>query len=334
MSEQPIRVLQFGLGPIGCAVARLVAQRPALRLVGGVDLDPDKVGNDLGLALGLPQRLEVPVVATLADAPPADVVLHTTHSHFAQFSEQILAILAAGCDVVSTAEELAYPWRDHSAEAARIDAAARRAGRTVLGTGVNPGFLMDTLPLQLTAICHRVEHIAVTRRINATIRRGPFQRKIGAGLSVAAFEAEMAAGRMGHVGLAESLAMVCDTLGWQLAHIESRVEPLLADRPLATPAVTVAPGAVCGLQQVARGYVAAPDGRREEVVALTFTAALDLADEGDTIVVTGLPDLTVQLHGTNGDLATASIVVNAIPRVVAAAPGLLTMRDLPLITAW
>jgi 4-hydroxy-tetrahydrodipicolinate reductase len=329
-----IRVIQYGLGPIGSAVARHIVERSGLELVGGVDIDPEKVGRDVGDAIGLDQTLGFAVTNTLAAslehaAGAADVVMHTTSSYFDLFKDQIVEILDAGLDIVSTAEELSFPWLSHAEEASEIDAAAKSAGKTVLGTGVNPGFLMDALPLFLTAICQQVDHIAVTRIIDASARRGPFQAKIGSGLSVEEFESKMAAGRMGHVGLPESVDMVFHTLGKELLRYESGVEPVVADTAVRTAFFDVAPGQVKGLKQVARAY--ADDG---EFLTLTFIAALEAGDDGDTIKITGRPDLEVQLKGTNGDIATVAIAVNAIRNVKQAQPGLVTMRDLAIVTSW
>ncbi len=330
MSDK-IRIVQYGLGPIGSAVARHVVERAGLELVGGVDIDPAKVGKDVGEVIGLNRTLGFSVSGTLAQAleqAEADVAIHTTSSYFDLFKDQIIQILEAGLDVVSTAEELSFPWLAHPEKAAEIDAVARHAGKTVLGTGVNPGFIMDTLPLTLTAICQRVDRVEVTRVINASTRRGPFQAKIGSGMTVEAFEAKMAAGRMGHVGLPESVGMVFDTLGKKLVRYESGVEPLVADQLIRTEHFEVQPGQVRGLKQVARGY--SDEG---EFMTLTFIAALDAGEDGDTVRITGKPDLEVKLQGTNGDLATVAIAVNAVRRVKEAAPGLVTMRDLPIVTA-
>ena len=325
-----IRVIQYGLGPIGSAVARHVVERAGLELVGGVDIDPSKVGQDVGEAIGLGRPLGFVVAGKLAQVEAdADVVLHTTSSYFDQFRDQVIEILEAGLDIVSTAEELSFPWLAHPQEAAEIDAVARRVGKTVLGTGVNPGFIMDSLPLSLTAICQRVDRISVTRVINASTRRGPFQAKIGAGMTVDDFNARMAAGRMGHVGLPESVGMVFHTLGKKLTCYESGVEPVVAERLVKTEHFEVQPGRVTGLKQVARAYSDAG-----EFMTLTFIAALDAENEGDTIKIMGKPDLEVKLQGTNGDIATVAIAVNAIRRVKQAAPGLVTMRDLPIVTVW
>jgi 4-hydroxy-tetrahydrodipicolinate reductase len=325
-----IRVIQYGLGPIGCATARLIDERENLDLVGAVDIDPAKVGKDVGIVAGMDRALGMDVRQSLGDVGAgADVVVHTTNSYFDQFTGQVLEILNAGLDIVSTSEELSFPWTDHGDEAARVDAAARKAGKTVLGTGVNPGFLMDSLPLFITSIAQQVDHIDVTRVINASKRRGPFQAKIGSGMTVDAFKAKMAEGRMGHVGLPESAAMLFDTLGKKLVRFENNVEPVVAEKRVKTDHFDVQAGQARGLHQTGRAYT--EDG---EFVSLTFRAALDEEPDGDTITVKGRPDLTVKLQGTNGDLATVAMAVNAIRRTKEAAPGLVTMRDLPIVTVF
>ena len=323
-----IRVIQYGLGPIGCAAARLVHERGKLDLVGAVDIDPAKVGKDLGEVLDLDSPLGIDVKRSISDVgAAADVVLHTTNSYFDQFQEQILELLDAGVDIVSTSEELSFPWRDNNDAASQLDAAAKKAGKSLLGTGVNPGFLMDSLPLFLTAISQRVDKIEVTRVINASVRRGPFQAKIGAGMTVDQFNAKMAEGRMGHVGLPESAAMVFDTLGRKLVKFENTIVPVVAEAPVKTPYVEVETGQVRGLHQTGIGRD--EDG---EFLSLTFRAALNEEPAGDTITIKGAPELTVTLQGTNGDLATVAMAVNAIRNTKNAQPGLFTMRDLPLVS--
>jgi len=329
MSDK-LRIIQFGLGPIGCAMARHIIERGELELAGGVDIDPAKVGRDIGSVIGLDHQLGVTVSETLAAAlaqTRADVAIHTTNSYFDLFQSQIIEILEAGLDIVSTAEELSFPWLGHADEAAEIDTVAKRVGKTVLGTGVNPGFLMDSLPLNLTSICQQVDSIEVTRVINASERRGAFQKKIGSGMTVEEFRTKMDEGRMGHVGLPESMQMVFDTLGREMTRYEEQVEPVVADALTKTDFFEVLPGQARGLHQVARGF--SGDG---VFVTLTFVAALAMEDDGDTIKINGRPNLEVKLKGTNGDIATVAMAVNAVKRVKAAAPGLVTMRDLPIVT--
>ena len=332
MSDRVIRVVQYGLGPIGSATARHIMERDGMELVGAVDIDQAKIGKDVGEVIGLDSSVGFPVVKDLSrilERTGADVVLHTTGSFFDFFESQIIGILEEKLNIVSTSEELSFPWLAHPDAAARIDAVARQAGKTVLGTGVNPGFLMDSLPLNLTAICQRVDRIDVTRCMNASLRRGPFQAKIGSGMTVENFNAKMATGRMGHIGLPESMGMVFHTVGRNLVRFESNVEPVIADFPVRTDFFEVQPGQVSGLKQVARGYTS-----EDEFMTLTFIAALDETEDGDTIRISGKPDLEVMLKGTNGDIATVAIAVNAMRRVCEAQPGLVTMRDLPIVTIW
>jgi len=326
------RVIQYGLGPIGCQMARHVLERSGLELVGAVDIDPAKAGRDVGDVIGLGAPTGVVVRRKLEQVLSergADVVLHATNSYFDLFKSQIVEILEAGLDIVSTSEELSFPWLAHSGPALEIDKAAKKAGKTVLGTGVNPGFLMDTLPLGLTGICQRVDHIEVRREQNASKRRGPFQAKIGSGLTVEQFNAKMAEGRMGHVGLPESVGMIFHTLGRKLVRYEDGVEPVVAERTVRTEHFDVPAGRVIGLRQTARGYT----GDRE-FVKLLFVAALDYECDQDSVFISGKPDLRVTLQGTHGDIATIAIAVNAVRRVHEAAPGLVTMRDLPIVTTW
>lgn len=330
--SKPIRVIQYGLGPIGCAIARHVLERHSVELVGAVDVDPRKAGRDAGEVIGAARPLGFPVCARLADAltrAPAHVAIHSTSSHLNFIKRQIIELLEAGLDVISTAEELSFPWLAHPADAQELDAVARRCGKSVLGTGVNPGFLMDTLPIALTAICQSVERMEVTRVVNASTRRGPFQAKIGCGMTPEAFKAGIAAGKIGHVGLRESMDAIAHALGRRLMRYETTAEPLIAERLIATEHFAVKPGQVCGLKQVGRGFT--DEG---EFITLTFLAALNAEDEYDVIEIKGCPNLKVTLRGTNGDLATVAIVVNAIPQVIAATPGLVTMQDLPTVHLW
>jgi 4-hydroxy-tetrahydrodipicolinate reductase len=290
------------------------------------------VGRDVGAVVGANRTLGFPVTATLGEAVlrvRPDVVLHATNSYFDLFKNQIIEIIAAGFPIVSTSEEMSFPWLTHPEPAAEIDTAAKRAGVCVLATGVNPGFLMDSLPLNLTAICQRVDHIEVRRIVNASRRRGPFQAKIGAGMTVEQFRARMTEGRMGHVGLPESVGMVFDTLGKKLVRYESSVEPLVAEHRVVTQFFEVPIGRVIGLKQVAKGCT-----EEGEFMSLTFQAALDQEPEQDTILVKGKPDLEMTLKGSNGDIATIAIAVNAIRRVLNGPAGLVTMRDLPMVTIW
>jgi 4-hydroxy-tetrahydrodipicolinate reductase len=328
-----IRVLQVGLGPIGVAVARQLATRSGFHLVGGVDVDPALAGMDLGQVCGLPAITGAVVQAELGAAlaglrPDAAVVC--TSSALERVAPTLEACLAGGAAVVSTTEELAYPWRQHPELARRLDQAARRAGRALLGTGVNPGFAMDVLPLVLTAMCERVDAISVRRVQDASRRRLPFQKKIGAGLTPEAFAAKASSGEVRHVGLAESVATIADAMGWALDEITDEIAPRIAERRVASEHLTVEAGQVCGLVQVGTGR----EGARRRV-RLELRAWLGAPESYDEVEVEGSPALVSRVvGGIPGDVATASVTVNAIPRVLAAPAGLVTMKDLPPVYCW
>jgi hypothetical protein len=323
-----IRVVHFGLGPIGSAIAQEIAQRPGFKIVGGIDSDPAKAGRDLGEVAGLLGRIGVRVEsdASRLKKMKADVVVLCTSSSMKAVLPQLEAILKLKVPVVSTTEELAYPVYTNVRQAAKVHKWATKAKVAVLGTGVNPGFVMDALPIALTAVCQRVDRISVTRIQDARSRRLPFQQKIGAGLTTEQFQKRVEEGSIKHVGFTESIAMIADSLGWTLDRISDRVEPKLAQVTISSEYLAVDPGYVCGIVQEGVGY-----RKKEPVIRLYMEAYLGAPDPIDAIEIDGSPRLTVRIPGgIHGDIATAALVVNSIPKVLEAAPGLHTMRDLPL----
>jgi len=327
-----IRVVCYGLGPIGIGIARLALARPGVEVVGAIDMDPKKVGQSLGaLAGGLASVVIVSgdAATTLRTVKP-DVVLHATSSSLANVADQLVQIADCGAHVVSTCEELAYPWTAQPQLAAELDAAARRAGVTLLGTGVNPGYAMDALPLMLTAPCAAVRGVRVLRVVDAARRRGPLQRKVGAGLTPAEFEARVKNGSVRHVGLPESLHMLATRLGWQLDKMDDSIAAVLADTAIVTEFVEVAAGQVAGVRQVARGFVA---GR--EVLNLELQMYVGAPNPCDSVEIDGDPPVSMTIAGgLHGDVATAAIVVNSASSVVRAAPGLASMAEVPLVHFW
>ncbi len=325
----PIRVLHVGLGPIGCGIVRQVAARKGFKPVGGVDIDPGKVGRDLGEVAGTGRGLGVKVSAHVEKAIKAskpDVAVLCTSSSLKTVMPQIELLLKAKLPIVSTTEELAYPVGANARLAKRIHQAALKAKKAVLGTGVNPGFTMDALPIMLTAACERVEAIRVERVQDARIRRLPFQRKIGAGLSRDEFEARVQQGSVRHVGLAESVRMIADAFGWKLDKVTDVIAPRIAQAPVASEFLSVAAGRVCGIVQDGTGY---RDGT--PVIVLHMEAYLGAPETYDAVKITGSPALQMKVAGgVHGDIATAAIAVNSIPKVLKATPGLHTMRDLEL----
>jgi hypothetical protein len=324
-----IRVAFVGLGPIGCGVVKQVAARQGFKIVAAVEIDPAKVGRDLGDVAALGRKLRVKVRPDLEAALKAtkpDVVALCTSSSLRKVAAQIEAILKARIPIVSTTEELAYPWRTQRALARRLDAAARRARVALLGTGVNPGFAMDALPITLTGICESVSAVRVDRIQDARIRRLPFQQKIGAGLTPEAFAARVKAGSVRHVGLAESVSMIADAFGWKLDRVSDEIGPRVAEARVASKFLTVEPGQVAGIVQDGVGYRGG-----KAVITLHMEAYLGAPETYDEVRIEGSPALCVRATGGyHGDIATAAIVVNSLPKVIAAPPGLHTMRTLPI----
>lgn len=325
----PIRVAHFGLGPIGAAIVRQVAARKGFKVAAAIDIDPVKVGRDLGEVVALGRKLGVKVQPDAAKALKAarpDVVVLCTSSSLKKVLPQIETILKARIPIVSTTEELSYPAANRVRLGRQVDAMARKARVAVLGTGVNPGFVMDALPIALTGVCERVDSIEIHRVQDARIRRLPFQQKIGAGLTCEDFQKRVDAGTVRHVGLTESITMIADAFGWKLDRITDEIAPKITAARVSSEFLTVEPGLVCGIIQDGVGF---RDGKA--IIRLHMEAYLGAPESYDSTTVEGLPRLAMKIAGgVHGDVATASIVVNSIPKIIRAAPGLRTMRDLAL----
>lgn len=327
--KRSIRVLHYGLGPIGAAVVKQVAERPGFRIVGAVDIDPLKAGRDLGEVAGLSRRLKVKVSTdarkTIKASRP-DVVVLCTLSSLKKVTPQIEEILKFKVPIVSTTEELAYPTDGNLKYARAIHAAAKKAKVAVLGTGVNPGFTMDALPIALTGVCERVDAIRVDRIQDARVRRLPFQQKIGAGLTREQFQRKVDEGSVRHVGLAESVSMIADAMGWKLDRITDEIQPKIATGTVSSEFLAVDSGYVCGIVQDGIGY---RDGR--PAITLHMEAYLGAPESYDAVDIAGSPNIRSKIAGgVHGDVATASITVNSIPKILSVSPGLRTMRDMPL----
>lgn len=326
----PVPVVVMGLGSIGQSIVRAALASPELKLVGAVD--PAHAGASLGELVGH-EGLKLKVRQSLADvlgkpakgAPGGTVVLHATGSRLPVVLEQLLEAVRAGCHVVSTCEELSFPYLRHPELAERLERAAERAGVAVLGTGVNPGLVMDRLVATAGQACGQVRHALVTRVVDARMRREQLQRKVGAGLTEEEFFRRLEADDVGHVGLVESAALCALGLGLDCDDFEEEVSPVFAEEDIEGGAFPVKKGQVAG---VAQTVVGTEEG--VERVRLELTIAVGADDPGDRIVLDAEPRVELEVRGgVAGDTATANAVVNAAPRVAAAEPGLLTVLELP-----
>lgn len=321
-----LRVVSFGLGPIGLAAARLALQKSSLQLVGAIDVDPAKVGKDLGelLELGKPTgvKVEKDAEAALRRLQP-DVMLHCTSSFMPMVKDQLLLAAKCGVDVVSSTEELLVPEFQNPAIAKEIDAAAKAAGTSILGTGVNPGFAMDFVAVVASAVTFDVRSVKCVRVVDAGTRRLPLQKKVGAGLTAAEFQAQMATGRFGHIGMRESVALLAKALDFKVDRIDQTVEPVLATSQQKTPYLTVEAGQVAGIRNHGYGYVG-----KQTVLHLDLSMYVGAPDPRDEVLLDSTPPIHLKFHGgIAGDQATAAILVNNLHGIVAAQPGLRTVLD-------
>jgi len=323
----PVPVVVMGLGFIGQEIARAAKASPELRLVGAVDTNPQLAGRKLGDLIGDPS-VAIRVSDSLKEAVSrlkGAVLLHATGSRLSQVFDQLMEAVRLGLPVVSTCEELSFPFLKHPEESERLDRAAQKAGVSVLGTGVNPGFVLDRLVATAGAVVGEVRHVLVTRVVDARTRRAALQRKIGAGMTEDEFERLLEKDQIGHVGLVESAALASLGLGIECDDFEEEIASVVAEEDVEGGAFPVKKGRVAGIHQSAVGLA-----EGQEKVRLELTIAVGADDPGDRILIEG--DVPVDLRirgGIAGDRATANLVVNAAPRVAAAEPGLLTVLELP-----
>lgn len=297
-------------------------------MLAAVDPAPALVGRDLAdLVPEVPRGVTIrSSLDEVTDWARIRCAVVTTRSDLELCMDPFRALLGRGCSVVSTCEELSWPWLRHPVLAQELHELAVRGRARIVGTGINPGFLMDALPVAATSACHEVRSIRVERIQDAGRRRVPFQAKVGVGLDLAEFERRSKDGSLRHVGLGESLHFLAHFLGWRIERWEETLVPVVAERELASALGPVRVGAARGVRQEARAWV---DGR--VAIELVFQAALGEPEPRDRFVVEGEPPLEVLVPGgVHGDTATSALVLNVIRPLLGAEPGLHTMASLPL----
>lgn len=323
-----IKLVQYGLGPIGLGIVEVLLARPWVQLVGAIDIDKNKVGKDVGQLLERPRNTGVIVSDKATDVlkrTSPHIVTHATSSYMKTIHPQVLELVRYGVNVVSTAEELSYPFIKYPDLAKELDERAKEKKVVVLGTGVNPGFLLDTLIVVMSGVCQRVNSIRAERVVDASRRRLPLQKKIGAGLPPAQFEKKVAEGTIKHVGLPESVGLIALAMGWKVGEIQERITPVVAETPVSSDYINVPAGSVAGVRQVAKGILAG-----QELVVLDLRMYLGAKDPHDSILIDGVPPVDMVIRGgVQGDRATPAIVVNVLPKIESLEPGLRTMIDLP-----
>jgi hypothetical protein len=322
-----IRIAQFGLGPIGMETLKLAASKSWAEIVGGIDIDPQKTGKDLEeltQAKELRGKMVYHSLKELAAFKKPHVIFHTAVSKFKDAHGQIEPMARMGINVVSSCEELLFPQLRQPQLAGKLDRICKKSGARVIGTGVNPGFVMDLLPLCMTGVSREVRAVHVQRVVNASTRRAPLQRKIGSGLTPEEFRRLFKAGKAGHAGLKESLALIAHCLGWKTGRIVETGDAVVAERDIQTQYLDVKQGQTCGLHQRAEGKV-----NGKVCLTLDLKMYLEAPEPHDAIQIEGEPPLDVVINrGVAGDHATVAALVNSAPRLLQAKPGLLLATDL------
>jgi 2,4-diaminopentanoate dehydrogenase len=322
-----IKFAHMGMGPMGAIVCRLACEKRGIEIIGA--LEKVGLGKDVGEVLNLGKQLHVYLTDSLSDilAKKPDVLIHTTVSSAIKAKDQLVPFITAGVNIVSTCEELSYPWNTQPEISKELDELAKANNVSILATGVNPGFCMDTFPIVMTGVCRSVEHVRAVRIQDARSRRLPFQKKIGAGCTPAEFVQLKQAGTLRHVGLEESTGMIAAAMGWIIDDYSESIDPVMMEEPISSELLPVKPGQVSGVEQIAVAWM-----KGREIIKMEFRAYLGAPESYDAVYITGEPNLEVIVKGgIQGDIATASMVVNAIPGVIKAPPGLLSMKDMPLV---
>ena len=329
-----IKVVLYGVGAVGSLIAKFLLKKEGVEIVGAIDNAKDKVGKDLGEVLGVDKKLGIRIsenADALLSKVKADVAIHATSSFLKDTYLQIVSIIKHGVKVISTCEELSYPYCVEPKLAKELDALAKKHNTAVLGTGINPGFLMDTLVITLTVVCEKIEKIQVIRVMDAGKRRVPFQKKIGAGLTAKEFQQKIKNKQItGHVGLEQSITMIADALAWKLDKVTVEpVEPVIAKKAVESKDIKVKASDAAGLRQKAKGIMG-----NKEVIVLDFQAYIGAEEEYDAITIIGVPNIKQKIQPcVHGDIGTVAMIVNSIPKVIKAPAGLLTMKDLPIPSA-
>jgi len=327
--NRPIKVAQFGLGPIGRACVMVLAERSSLEIVGGIDIDPALTGRDLADVCEIPGLSAGKIYKSfdsLWDEARPDVILHTAGSRAVDSFNQCRPMLERGLAVVSSCEELLFPAFRAPEETAAIDELCQISGGRILGSGVNPGFVLDLLPVCLSGVCRSVRSVYGERVVNASLRRQPLQKKIGSGLAPDEFRRLWGEGKAGHAGFKESLMLVAHAFGWNVGEITETLEPMIAPRDIQTAHFFVKQGMTCGLHQVVSAESA--DGHS---IHLDLKMYLEAEDPHDYVRLQSDPPVNARIDGgVFGDMATVASLINCIPRLLASPPGVRLMTDIPL----
>lgn len=331
-----IKVAVWGTGMMGTGLLGYILDRPnQIDLVGVIDRHPEKHGRTVGEVIG--RACDIPVTADFESvlAKKPDVVCILTASNLHEISDQVEPALRCGANVIGIAETLAYPWATDPGWADRFDAIAKECGVSLLGTGINPGFVLDALPIALSSVALRVDRIEASR-INDLSPFGPtVMESQGVGTTVEQFEAGLADGSIvGHIGFKESINLIGHAFGWNIDRIEETRAPIVSAVERETPVVKVAAGDVCGCRHVGWGY-SGDELKIELIHPQQIRPEAEGQDTGDYIKLIGDPNISLAIQPEiPGGKGTYASVGNYLPLIGSAAPGIVTVVDMPLPRFW
>ncbi len=329
--SQPFRVIQIGFGSLGRHITKSILARENLELIAVVDAAAELANQSIGELLQDDINCNIRITSDLKgilNRIQGDIAIVATSSALKTVIPTIEKCLESGLDVISICEELSYPYRKSPELAKKLNETAEKNHKTVVGTGINPGYLMDLLPIVLTAPCQTVDSIRVTRHMNSSHRRPSFQKKIGTGMTNEEFRKNIDEGKItGHVGLVESIQMIDAALNLGLDEIEEiPPEAIIAKKNTTNSFTSIVKGNVLGLKSVGVG-------RRngKQIVTLDFQAYAEATPQYDEVIIEGIPRIHQRIEGgVQGDQGTIGMLLNLIPMVINESPGLKTMKDLPV----
>lgn len=325
-----IKVIQYGLGAMGTEMAKIILQKKDLELVGAIVNRPEKAGKDVGELVGLKKKVGVKActdVKKVCKDCDADILLHAAVSYVPQVWEQIQPAVNHGMNVVTIAEEMGYPFVKYPALCKKMDSAAKRKDVSILGSGINPGFAMDLVPVIYSGICNEIDMIKITRVIDFSPFGPSIQKNIGIGMEVKEFKKNVAAKKMPlHIGLPESMHMLAAALKWKLNKVYETRDPVIAERDIGVPGyMKIESGKISGFDHRCFGVMKG----KTRIIMEELGRVDPTLDYRNTIEIKGIPDLVETVNVPPGQITTTNHAVNLLPVVYNARPGLLSMLDLP-----
>ncbi|MBI2831905.1 MAG: hypothetical protein HYX79_06590 [Chloroflexi bacterium] len=334
---QKAKVIQCGLGAIGVEVSKLILEKKDIELVAATDIAKQLIDKDLGQVLGLERKLGIKVRDDAGEVfrkTDADVVVVTTSSHFERIFGTVREALSAGKNVITTCEDACFPWTRNPDLSRQIDELAKSKGVTFLGTGINPGFMMDYLPIALTGIMKRVDKVRIRRVANMATCGLTDWELFGYGKKLEAFNEGLAKGQIGgFIAFRQIMEMIARALQWGKIDYEEEKEGLITRSRRVAKAGVVEPGTVYSVKQTARGL---KQGKEviafEEFFVINPSLEEDDLEVGNFATIEGEPSVVVNATGQQASqmaATTAAHVVNSIPAVIEGPPGLLTVYELP-----